>query len=345
MTVVSLDGVSKAYEPGVSAVSELSLSVDDGELFVLLGPSGCGKTTTMRMVAGLIQPTAGDILFNGRSILPIPPEKRGAVMVFQQDALFPFKSVADNVAFGLRIRPFTKPQIQQKVKEALAAVQLAGFEEKRPSQLSGGQRQRVALARALVIAPQVLLLDEPLSQLDPELRAGLRKLIRRLQQQSRITTIFVTHDQEEAMVLADRIGFMVNGRLHQVGSPEALFNHPIDAVTARFFGCSNFVTGRKQGEWVETKLGRLRVETAVAPDGPVQLAIRPEAIEPGQNQTNSFSFVVHASEFVGNYRELTLERNGIQLVAHLSPYDSRIVGESYPFNLPCQRLWAFPTPA
>lgn len=338
MTTVSLLDVSKSYEVDNTAVSNFNLTIQQGELMVLLGPSGCGKTTIMRLIAGLIQPTVGDIQFDGQSILATPPEKRGAVMVFQHDALFPFMSVADNVAFGLAVRHVSKAEMAQKVTDALAAVQLAGFEHKRPSELSGGQRQRVALARALVIQPKILLLDEPLSQLDPELRQELRQMIRRLQKQVGITTLFVTHDQEEAIAIADRIGLMINGRLHQVDVPEAFFKQPADVTTARFFGWGNLINGSKSGQLVETAFGTIQIEPSTLPDGDVLLSIRPEAIEIGRNSQNSFDFMVKKSEFLGQFKQLTLEANGVQLRVHTSPYTQILAGEICAFYLPCERI-------
>ncbi|MCP4356444.1 MAG: ABC transporter ATP-binding protein, partial [Chloroflexi bacterium] len=204
MTTLTLQNLTKEYAPGVTAVSDLNLTINEGELMVLLGPSGCGKTTTLRLISGLLQPTRGDVLFDGRSVLTVPPEKRNAVMVFQEHTLFPFMSVGDNVAYGLKMRKCNRAEIQERVAAALTAVQLPNFQNHWPDQLSGGQRQRVALARALIIRPRLLLLDEPLSNLDRSLREELRQMVRTLQQEAGITTLFVTHDQAEAVAIADR---------------------------------------------------------------------------------------------------------------------------------------------
>jgi ABC-type Fe3+/spermidine/putrescine transport system ATPase subunit len=209
-------------------------------------------------------------------------------MVFQEHALFPFMSVGDNVAYGLKMRKLAKVEIWERVAAALAAVQLPGLENRRPDQLSGGQRQRVALARALVIRPRLLLLDEPLSSLDPSLREELAQMIRTLQQEARITTLYVTHDQAEAVSVADRIGVMMDGRLLQVGSPEVFYEQPASAEIARFFGASNFLDGVKRGQIVRTRIGDVEIATTSLADGPVTLAVWPETIEVGANGHNNF---------------------------------------------------------
>jgi iron(III) transport system ATP-binding protein len=241
MTTLTLKDLCKDYEPGVPVVTELNLTVGRGQLMVLLGPSGSGKTTTLRLISGLLTPSRGDVLFDGRSVLAMPPEKRVAVMVFQKHALFPFMSVGDNVAYGLKMRKLDRTSIRERVEAALAAVHLHGFEDRWPDQLSGGQAQRVALARALVIRPRLLLLDEPLSSLDPALRTELQQMIRRLQQDAAITTVFVTHDQVEAMAIADQIGVMMDGRLIQVGQPQDFYENPTSVEIARFFGATELM--------------------------------------------------------------------------------------------------------
>ncbi len=288
MTTLTLVNLTKAYTPGLPAISGLDLTIEEGQLLVLLGPSGCGKTTTLRLIAGLIQPTQGDILFDGRSILAVPPEKRSIGMVFQEASLFPFLSVGQNVAFGLKMRKLPREAITERVTAALKSVQLPGFEDRRPDQLSGGQRQRVALARALVIRPRLLLLDEPLTNLDPELRGDLREMIRSLQQDAGITTVFVTHDQAEAVAIADRIAVLMGGRLRQEGEPRDFYKRPADAAVARFFGADNFIPGIKQGQVVRTAFGPVNVPVSPMADGPVLLTIRAEAIEIGTNGQNTF---------------------------------------------------------
>lgn len=241
MTVITLRHLCKSFSPATEAVCDLNLEVDDGELMVLLGPSGCGKTTTLRMIAGLTRPTSGDVLFNGQSVLNVPPEKRGAVMVFQENSLFPFMNVGDNVAYGLKLRKVPKVEIKQRVAQALDSVRLSGSEEKWPEELSGGQKQRVALARALVIRPKLLLLDEPFSHLDLELREDLGHMVCKLQKEVGISTLFVTHNQAEAVQIGDRLAVMMDGRLRQVGSAADFYQRPSGDDVARFFRVRNFV--------------------------------------------------------------------------------------------------------
>ncbi|HRQ42109.1 MAG TPA: ABC transporter ATP-binding protein [Chloroflexota bacterium] len=279
MTEVQLHHLHKSYDGQRPAVSDLSLHMACGRITALLGPSGCGKTTALKLIAGLLPPDRGDITFNGRSVLTIAAEKRGAAMVFQNHLLFPTMNVFDNVAFGLKMRGEPQAVIQQRVAEMLELVKLPGYGRRQPHQLSGGQKQRVALARALIIQPKVLLLDEPLSNLDTHLRLEMRDLILGLQQQMDITTVVVTHDQEEAVILADHIALIFDGVLQQVGEPADFYERPLTAAIARFFGGVNFIPGLKQGADIFTSLGQLRVRRAdLAGDGRVLLTIRPENV-------------------------------------------------------------------
>ncbi|MDK1080852.1 MAG: ABC transporter ATP-binding protein [Anaerolineae bacterium] len=339
MTSLQLISLRKIFEPDNPAVRGLDLEVCSGELMVLLGPSGCGKTSTLRMIAGLTQPTSGDILFDGKSILSMPPEKRDAIMVFQDDALFPFLSIGDNVSFGLKQRKGkTAAQHKKLALEALAAVDLKGFENRRPHELSGGQRQRVALARALVLRPRMLLLDEPFGHLDRSLRQELRSMFRNLQEQAGITTIFVTHDQQEAVQLADRIAVMMEGKLQQVGKPNTFYEHPKNPAVARFFGSSNLVPGIKTGDKVKTDFGTVTIAKSSVSDGPVWLVIRIESIEPGQNGNNSFSGLVESRRFQGERIRYRLGLNGISLDWLTSPFVQLEPGATIEFNLPADRL-------
>jgi len=342
MTTLTLQNLTKEYEPGVTAVTNLNLTIHDGELMALLGPSGCGKSTTLRLVAGLLQPTSGDVLFNGRSVLTTPPEKRGAVMVFQEHALFPFMSVGDNVAYGLKMRKLGRDEIKQRVTEALTAVHLPNFEDRWPDQLSGGQRQRVALARALVIRPHLLLLDEPFSNLDRSLRQELRQMVRQLQQETGITTLFVTHDQAEAVAMADRIGVMMNGRIRQIGRPQAFYEQPADAQVARFFGASNFLTGHKQGQTVATAIGSIEIPPSPLPDGPVLLTVRPEAIELGANGHNNFSAQVQSCSFRVPAQECQVSVSGVNLHLIPPPYTNLSSENEIVIHLPRERICVLP---
>jgi ABC-type Fe3+/spermidine/putrescine transport system ATPase subunit len=239
-TALTLDRLTARYGEG-PVLRDFTLDVAGGELVALLGPSGCGKTTILKIIAGLLQPVTGEVRFNGESVLSVPAEKRGAVMVFQKPLLFPYLTVAENVAFGLKMRRSDK--IRKRVSEMLRLLQLEGYESRRPSELSGGQEQRVALARALVTEPRVLLLDEPFSALDENLRTELRLLVRELQNRLGITTIFVTHDQAEAAMVSDRIALLLDGRVAQAGAPRDFYTAPSTADVARFFGWQVFETG------------------------------------------------------------------------------------------------------
>ncbi len=231
----------------VVAVDGISMHIPGGEFFSMLGPSGCGKTTTLRLIAGFERPTEGRILLDGTDMAQTPPHKRNVNTVFQCYALFPFLTVEENVAFGLRFQKTPKDDTKRRVGEALAMVRLTGFEKRRPTQLSGGQQQRVALARALVLNPAVLLLDEPLGALDAKLRKALQIELKALQEEVGLTFIYVTHDQEEALTMSDRIAVMSNGRVEQVGSPEEVYEEPRTAYVADFLGVSNLMSGQAQG--------------------------------------------------------------------------------------------------
>jgi spermidine/putrescine ABC transporter ATP-binding subunit len=242
MVSVRLENISKQFG-SVLAVDDVSLDVKEGEFFTLLGPSGCGKTTTLRMVAGFYKPDGGTIHFNHTVINDIPPHKRDTGMVFQNYALWPHMDIFSNVAFGLQMRKIPREEMRRRVLHILDLVGMKGMENRNPGQLSGGQQQRVALARALVIEPQVLLLDEPLSNLDAKLRVDMRREIRRIQQDLAITSIYVTHDQEESLSISNRIAVMNEGRLVQVGAPRQIYESPANKFVAEFIGSTNFIKG------------------------------------------------------------------------------------------------------
>src|ERR1700742_3667266 len=282
---VKLEALTKRFDQ-TTAVSEISLEIQAGEFFSLLGPSGCGKTTTLRMVAGFEPPTAGKIMLDGVDVANLPPHRRNVNTVFQSYALFPFLTVADNVAFGMRYKSVPKAELRSRVAEALELVQLTGYEKRRPNQLSGGQQQRVALARALILRPSVLLLDEPLGALDAKLRRTLQVELGALQKQGGITFLYVTHDQEEALTMSDRLAVMNHGRIVQLGTPEEVYNEPADAYVADFLGVSNLMDARVQpgGDGkgpCRLTMGDFTLEAAagrVDATGAVKLAIRPERI-------------------------------------------------------------------
>jgi spermidine/putrescine transport system ATP-binding protein len=287
LAAIELIGVDKQFTGvghDVRAVEHVDLRIAEGEFFSLLGPSGCGKTTTLRMIAGFEEPTSGQILLHGRDMVGVPPFRRDVNMVFQQYALFPHMDVFENVAFGLRRKKVAKDEIARRVGEALALVELEGREKRRPRQLSGGQQQRVALARALVNRPRALLLDEPLGALDLKLRQAMQLELKRIQREVGITFVYVTHDQEEALTMSDRLVVMNAGRIEQLGSPRELYEHPATRFVANFIGTSNILTGRleRRGDaWALSGLGPdervLVTDAAQAPPGQeVELAVRPE---------------------------------------------------------------------
>ena len=280
MADIKLDNVHKRFGQ-TTVIDHLSLSVKHGEFFTLLGPSGCGKTTLLRMIAGFVEPTEGRIFIGDQDVTYTPAHKRETGMVFQDYALFPDKTVFDNVAYGLRVRKVASKDIQARVMRILERVELAHLPTRYPGELSGGQRQRVALARALVIEPRILLMDEPLSNLDAKLRIQMRDVIRQLQQELQITTVFVTHDQEEALSMSDRIALLRNGRIDQLDSPEQLYSRPVSAYAADFIGAANLITvqqveHRSRQTFVTIAGGQVIINEIV--EASPTLAIRPEHI-------------------------------------------------------------------
>jgi len=305
MVRVELRGVVKEWEGFRLGISELE--VKDGEFLTLLGPSGCGKTTTLRMIAGFERPDGGEILFDGRRVNDLPPYERNIGIVFQDYALFPHMTVFKNVAFGLEMKKLPKSEIERKVKWALEITGLVGLEKRYPEQLSGGQQQRVALARALVVEPEVLLLDEPLSNLDAKIRERLRGEIKRIQRELGITTVYVTHDQEEAMAVSDRIAVMNFGRVEQVGKPLELYYRPRTEFVARFLGISNIL--ELEAENGRACIGNLCFDVGL--EGRVKLFFRPESvyIKPGETAE-----VIDYELLPGRIR-LRLEIDGKSLIA------------------------------
>jgi len=302
------------------AVREVSLSVADGEFLVLLGPSGCGKTTTLRMVAGFIEPTSGHVKLGGGDVTLLPPWKRNAGMVFQSYALFPHLTVAQNVAFGLEMRKLPRSDIDKRVDEALALVRLGGLGARLPRQLSGGQQQRVALARALAIRPDVLLLDEPLSNLDAKLRQEVRVEIRELQRQLGLTTVMVTHDQEEALTMADRLVVMNEGSVHQVGTQRDLYERPADRFVAGFVGRTTFLAGTVEAPGRFRTDGGLGLAIVGDTTGKAALSLRPERLEiasgPLPGLDNDLSGTVEFVSYLGAQ---------IDIHVRLSPADRLVV--------------------
>jgi len=343
MTSITLKNLTKIYDGcKVPSIEKLNLEIKAGELVALLGPSGCGKTTTLKMIAGLHSVTQGDVLFNGARVNDVKPEKREVVMVYQNYLLFPYMNVEENVGFGLRMRKIPKTEIAKRVEEMLRLVKLEGFGKRSPSQLSGGQKQRVALARALVIRPKVLLLDEPLANLDAHLRDEMRELILKIHKNFEVTTVFVTHDQEEAVLLADRIALIFDGKLVQYSPSKDFYERPANEKIARFFGNSNIMHGRKSAAIVSLAMGDCVVRPDMAvPDGDVSLFIRPESIKLGQSNVNSFIFRIKRKIYMGTYTRYVIEFNGIELEVTGDSHDitGYEEGDDAWFTLPVEKIW------
>jgi thiamine transport system ATP-binding protein len=356
MTGVDLDGVSKEYA-GTTALADLSLSVRDGEFFTLVGPSGCGKTTTLRLLGGFEEPTAGRVRFDGETVAGVPPEERGVGVVFQNYALFPHMSVAENVGYGLRFSdPPDGASREERVADLLDLVDLDGMGGRDPEALSGGQQQRVALARALAPGPRLLLLDEPMSALDARLRERLRLQVKRIQSELGVTTVYVTHDQEEALAVSDRVAVMHDGRVEQVGTPREVYRRPETRFVAEFVGDNNVFEGRAVGgadvrgsdapgrargdrsdsplETVGVAVGvgdarfRLRVDadepTASDPapgeGDAVTFCVRPQHLRFGA-ETNRFEAVVESVEFLGERTRVHLDWDGTPVTVRVGEFD------------------------
>lgn len=353
-------GIRKTFDRTV-ALDDVSLTVEEGELFFLLGPSGCGKTTLLRIVAGLCDPDAGSVTFRGTDLLSRPIERRNVGMVFQNYALWPHMTVAENVSYGLRMRGVPRATAQKKVAEALAMVDMAGLHARKPAELSGGQQQRVALARALVYEPEILLLDEPLSNLDAKLRKDMRHEISRLHDRLKLTMVYVTHDQEEAASLAQRVALLKDGRLVQVGPPEDLYRYPRTVYAAEFFGRANTFHGRIgaiENGLATVACGGVSLTAVVPSDQPspaigdtVALVVRPEdfRLNPAAGERNSLRATVRHREFIGAVDNYILEldsgstvglmelhrpelrlRTGDTVSVAVSPDDVRVIREATP---------------
>jgi len=322
---VRLEGVTKRFDD-VVAVNDVSLAVEPGQFFALLGPSGCGKTTTLRMIGGFEEPSAGAIYLGDRDVVGLPPYKRDVNTVFQSYALFPHLSIFENVAFGMRRRGLRGSQLAGRVREILKLVDLDGMESRKPRQLSGGQQQRIALARALVNKPRVLLLDEPLGALDLKLRRQMQLELKLIQSEVGVTFIHVTHDQEEAMTMADTIAVMNGGRVEQLGPPSELYERPRTAFVAGFLGVSNLLPGTAAGtDTIKLDGG---AEVKVSPDalrdrpGRVAVGIRPEKIRIGDGQVNTLTGTVFESAYVGVSTQYVVDTPAGRLTVYVQNMES-----------------------
>ena len=327
---ISLQNLTLSYGDTV-AVPDLTLDIHKGELITLLGPSGCGKTTTMRAIAGLMQPASGRIMIDGTDVTRVGANKRQVGLVFQSYALFPHLSAFENVAFGLRLKRVASKELQQRVQDSLQRVGLAAFSERMPSELSGGQQQRLALARALVMEPKVLLLDEPLSNLDARLRLEMRTELQRLQRETGLTMVFVTHDQSEALALADRIVLMRDGRIAQIGTADDLYNRPATVFTADFVGFENIFRVARIGNNSITLDGDDgQLDIAGSCDSPY-LAWRPGAVTVG---SGALEGIVQGVAFAGEHREYVIASQA-GLIKAVSPAADKSfsIGESVLFDL------------
>ncbi len=355
MAAVRLQQVSKHYG-AVTAIEEISLEVQEGEFFSLLGPSGCGKTTTLRIIAGFEEPDSGSVWFDDREVTREPVQKRNVGMVFQNYALFAHMTVGENIAFGLRARKIEKSEISAHVKRALQLVDLSGLEERPVTQLSGGQQQRVALARALVIEPQILLLDEPLSNLDAKLRQETREQLRSLQRKLGITTFYVTHDQEEALTQSDRLAILFQGRVAQIGSPRQVYDHPKSREVMAFLGKTNFLVAERV-DWSEHEMRLMLTadwhlsvptnpEMALLKDHRVTVGFRPHEVRlfPNPHAASIQARVVDVI-YSGAIEEILLEVGGRRFVAHRvanSSSQTIRIGELIPVEIPSASIRLFP---
>ncbi|HHV32044.1 spermidine/putrescine ABC transporter ATP-binding protein [Caproiciproducens sp. LBM24188] len=311
--IITLQNIAVSFD-GEAVLKDFNLNIRDGEFVTLLGPSGCGKTTTLRIIGGFVRPDAGDVFFSGKKINDVPPHKREVNTIFQKYALFPHLNVYDNVAFGMRVHGKTESQVKAKVHEMLQMVNLEGFAHRNVNLLSGGQQQRVAIARALANEPKVLLLDEPLGALDLKLRKDMQVELKKIQQQTGITFLFVTHDQEEALSMSDTVVVMDKGIIQQIGTPQDIYNEPRNAFVADFIGESNIVDGVMREDYVAEFAGhKFRcVDKGFQPNEPVDVVIRPEDIDVVEPEEGHLSGVVTSVNFRGVHYEIIVDVNGFK---------------------------------
>ena len=319
--IISLKDISKAFD-GETVLDHINLEIHDKEFVTFLGPSGCGKTTTLRIIGGFETPDTGDVFFDGKRINDIPPYQRNVNTVFQKYALFPHLNVYENVAFGLRLKKEPEEQIKEKVQEMLAMVNLKGFERRRVTTLSGGQQQRVAIARALINHPKVLLLDEPLGALDLKLRKDMQNELKRIQRQTGITFIYVTHDQEEALSMSDVIVVMAEGKIQQIGSPVDIYNEPENAFVADFIGESNILDGMMLSDYKVRFSGHTFtcVDSGFASRELVDIVVRPEDVDVVPTDKGMLTGTVSSVTFKGDYYEIIVDVGGFKWMLETSDF-------------------------
>ena len=347
MSDLKISNLYKSF-PGMDrpAVNNVSLDINTGSLIAFLGPSGCGKTTILKMITGLFQPDSGDITLDSDSLLPIATEKRGVVMVFQNYLLFPYMNVNENVGFALKMKGVAKDEIDKKVKDMLELVKLPDIGDRKPKQLSGGQQQRVALARALISKPRLLLLDEPLSNLDAHLRDEMRELIVTIQQKLNVTTVFVTHDQEEAVLLADKIALIFDGELQSFASPKEYYESPINERAARFFGGVNFLQATINKSNVDTEIGPIKYSQKNKNEllSNHLITIRPENIEISKTnifKENYFSGIVSSIIFSGTNTRYKIKIKDTVLDCSVQSVGKKGISENDEvfIHLPIDKVW------
>lgn len=335
--LIRLENISKSYD-GQMVLDELELNIHENEFVTLLGPSGCGKTTTLRIIGGFANPDTGKVIFDGQDITNVPPNKRHLNTVFQKYALFTHMTIAENIAFGLKIKKKTKSYIDDKIKYALKLVNLEGYENRMPDSLSGGQQQRIAIARAIVNEPRVLLLDEPLGALDLKLRQEMQYELIRMKNELGITFIYVTHDQEEALTMSDKIVVMNQGYIQQIGSPESIYNEPENAFVADFIGDSNIIGATMIEDKLVDILGArfACVDTGFGTNKPVDVVIRPEDVELIDPENGTIKGVVTHLIFKGVHYEMEVMANGFEWLVHsttLFPVGKEVGIRVDPFNI------------
>ncbi len=321
-SIISLQNIEKSFD-GETVLQNFSLDIAGGEFVTLLGPSGCGKTTTLRIIGGFVRPDAGDVLFNGVKINDLPPHKRQVNTIFQKYALFPHLNVYDNVAFGMRVHGKSEKEIRSRVGEMLRMVNLDGFAHRNVNLLSGGQQQRVAIARALANDPKVLLLDEPLGALDLKLRKDMQAELKKIQQQTGITFLFVTHDQEEALSMSDQVVVMDKGSIQQIGTPLDIYNEPKNAFVADFIGESNIIDGVMREDYLVEFSGRgfQCVDKGFAPNEPVDVVIRPEDVDIIPPDGEHLSGVVQTVNFKGVFYEIIVDVQGFKWMIQTTDFE------------------------